>query len=85
MIEGKDFGKLENLEELIWAIDAGLDVEFYLHDVRYNISTDGTPFIAVCPDGDGEYYKDARDMVENHKINGKALKDIWQDFKIWHM
>ena len=44
-----DHAKFVSLEELIWAIDIGLDVEFFLDGVRYNISTDGTPFIAVCP------------------------------------
>ena len=48
-----DFGKLTSLEELIEAIDMGLDILFVLHDVWYNISTNETPFVAVCPDGDG--------------------------------
>lgn len=85
MIEGKDFGKLESLEELKWAIDIGLDIEFYLYGVRYNISTNETPFIAVCPDGGGKYYKDAKDMIENHKIQNRPLKDIWMDFEILAM
>lgn len=84
-IAGKDFDRLESLEELIWAIDIGLDIEFLLHGDRYNISTDGTPFIALCPDGNGVHYKDGHDMAEHHLIEGKPLKDIWQDFEILFM
>lgn len=85
MIEGKDYARLENLAELIDAIDMRLDVEFMLYGKRYNISTDGTPFIAECPDGDGDYYKDGADLVLHHFIAGKPLKDIWQDFEILFM
>lgn len=84
-IEGKDFDRLESLEELIWAIDIGLDLEFNLYGQRYNISTNGTPFIALCPDGGGIYYKDAADMLEHYTVNGFPLKDIWQDFEILAM
>lgn len=84
-IEGKNFDRLESLDELIQAIDIGLDIEFNLYGQRYNISTDGTPFIAVCPDGGGVHYKDAKDMVEHHMIDGKILREIWQDFEILFM
>ena len=82
MIDGKDFARLESLQELKWAIDTGLDIEFYLYGTRFNISTYGTPFIAICPDGDGIYYQNAQDMIEHHTVNGKSLKDIWQDFEV---
>lgn len=82
MIDGKDFARLESLQELIWAIDIGLDIEFYLYGTRYNISTNGTPFIAICPDGDGIHYQNAQDMIEHHIVNGKSLKDVWQDFEV---
>lgn len=85
MLDGKDYGRLESLDELIQAIDMGLDLEFNLYGVRYNISTDGTPFIAECPEGDGDYYRDAEDMIEHHLIGGKPLRDIWQDFEILFM
>ena len=80
-----DCAKLVSLEELIWAIDVGLDIEFFLHGVRYNISTDGTPFIAVCPDGDGDYYKDGTTLVTEHRINDVPLKEQWKDIDIWAM
>ena len=76
------FGRLNSLDELIEAINMGLDIEFFLYGVRYNISTDGTPFIAVCPGGNGDYYQDANDLVKNHTINGKPLKDLWHDMEI---
>lgn len=63
----------------------GLDVVFLLHGVWYNISTDGTPFIAVCPDGDGDYYKDESALVAEHKIDRVPLKDQWADVEIYTM
>lgn len=84
-VAGKDYDRLESLEELTEAIDMGLDIEFNLYGTRYNISTDGTPFIATCPDGDGIHYPDAKDMIEKLAINGKLLKHIWQDMEILSM
>lgn len=84
-IAGKDFDRLESLNELISAIDMRLDLEFNLYGNRYNISTNGKPFIALCPEGDAIYYDNAKDMVEHHMINGKILQDSWQDFEILTM
>ena len=80
-----DDTKLVSLNELIEAIDMGLDIVFLLRGVRYNISTDGTPFIAVCPDGDGDYYKDGTALVTKHMIDGVALKDLWKEIYIESM
>ena len=80
-----DCAKLVSLEELVWAIDIGLDIEFFLHGVRYNISTDGTPFITICPDGDGDYYEGGTTLVTAHKINDVSLKEQWRDIDIWAM
>ncbi len=85
-IPGKDFDKLESLDELIEAIDMGLDIEFILYGIRYNISwRDYKPFICTCPNGDAVFYADTRDMISHHKVNGKPLEDIWQDFEILAM
>lgn len=84
-IAGRDCDRLESLEELISAIDMGLDIEFDLYGTRYNISTNGKPFIAQCPEGDALYFDSAKDMVERHKVNGNALKDIWHDLEILAM
>lgn len=84
-IPGKQFDRLDNLEELTNSIDMGSDIEFNLYGIRYNISTDGTPFIAACPDGDGIHYQNAADMAEHHLINGVPLKDTWKDIEILFM
>ena len=70
--------KLESLDELVEGIDMGLDVVFLLYGVWYNIST-------VCPDGDGDYYKDESALVAEHKIDGVPLKDQWADVEIYAM
>lgn len=85
-IPGKDYDRLENLEELATAIDMGLDIEFILYGARYDISwRNYKPFICVCPDGEAVFYENTQDMLEHHAVNGKSLKDIWQDFEILAM
>ena len=65
--------KLKSLDELMGQIEMGMDIEFQIYDVRYNISwRDDKPFICKCPDGE-------------YQINGKVLQDIWQDFEIIFM
>ena len=80
-----DFGKLTSLEELIEAIDMGLDIVFVLHNVWYNISTNETPFVAVCPDRDGVHYPDGTTLVTEHTIHGVPLREQWQEMNIWAM
>lgn len=81
-----DLGKFDSLQELIDAIDLGLDIEFYVYGVRYNISPgDNDYFICVCPDGDAVYYNSGLEMVNSHKIDGKLLKDLWQDIGLRSM
>lgn len=84
-IQGVNFDRLESLEELINAIEMRLDIEFVLRGVRYNISTDGTPFIAVCPTGNGAYYANARELVEKHLVGSKPLKELWSEMEILAM
>ncbi len=53
-----DLGKFNNLSELIDSINLGLDIEFYLFEIRYNISPgDDEYFICECPNGNAVYYK----------------------------
>ena len=81
-----DDSKFSSLQELIDSINLGLDIEFYLYGVRYNISPRGNKkFIAVCPDGDAYLYDTGENMANKHNINGKLLKDIWQDIEIRSM
>lgn len=54
MIEHESYGKLESLTELEDAIQMGLDIEFLLHDTRYNISwRDDKLFICRMSGGGG--------------------------------
>ncbi|WP_299994357.1 hypothetical protein [uncultured Clostridium sp.] len=81
-----DLGKFNNLSELINSINLGLDIEFYLFGIRYNISPgDDEYFICECPNGNAVYYKNGLDMVNNYKINDKLLKDLWSDIGLYSM
>ncbi|MCD7892376.1 MAG: hypothetical protein LUG60_01620 [Erysipelotrichaceae bacterium] len=78
--------KLKSLEELMESVNYGIDIEFFVYGVRYDISwRNNKPFICVCPDGKAVFYDTPELMFENYKINGKPLKDIWQDFGIYSM
>ncbi len=78
--------KLKSLDELMGQIEMGMDIEFQIYDVRYNISwRDDKPFICKCPDGDAVFYDTPKLMFEQYQINGKVLQDIWQDFEIIFM
>lgn len=81
-----DLGKFNNLSELIDSINLGLDIEFYLFGIRYNISPgDDEYFICECPNGNAVYYKNGLDMVNNYKINDKLLKDLWSNIGLYSM
>lgn len=84
-IPGVGFDRLESLDELIEAIEMRLDIEFMLGGIRYNISTNGRPFIAVCPDGDGVFYANAKELVEKCLIGGSPLKELWPEMEILAM
>ena len=73
-----DYYRLKSLDEMLESIDIGMDVEFYLYNVRYNISwRNNKPFICMCPEGDAIFYDSSEQMFNEYKVNGKALKELW--------
>lgn len=77
---------IDLLSELSEAIEIGLDIEFILYGERYNISwRDDEPFICRCPEGETNFYTDAKAMLDKHKINDKQLKELWNDMKVLSM
>ncbi len=78
--------KLDSLDELIDAIEIGLDIEFDLYGVRYYIGAPQGKLLISRDLGEIEsFYKDAKDLVDNHSINGKLIRDIWEDIVIYSM
>ena len=81
-----DYAKFENFQEFYDAVEMGLDIEFFIDGIRYNISwQNNKPFICVCPDGEPNYYGDTQDLLDNHKIDGVPIKDLWQNIYIYAM
>ena len=81
-----DYAKFENFQEFYDAVEMGLDIEFFIDGIRYNISwQNNKPFICVCPDGEPNYYSDTQDLLDNHKIDGVPIKDLWQNIYIYAM
>lgn len=39
----------------------------------------------MCPEGDAIFYDSSEQMFNEYKVNGKALKELWKDFKIIFM
>ena len=86
MVEYKDFGKLENLDELKDAIQMGMDIEFVLYATRYNISwRNEKPFICRCPDGSAIYYNGAQELLDGFEVHGRKLKELWTNMEILSM
>lgn len=78
--------KFKDLKEFYEAIDIGLDIEFILRDVRYNISWENyKPFICTCPDGDATVYDDAQDLLDNFTIDKVPIKKLWNEIDIISM
>ncbi|MBQ3124159.1 MAG: hypothetical protein IJC09_01890 [Clostridia bacterium] len=81
-----DTYKLRNFDELLEAVETGLDVEFFIDEVRYNISwSGGKPFICICPYGDAIFFEDANDLLCEYKVNGTSIKELWKDINIYSM
>lgn len=77
--------KFKNLDELQDSIEMGLDIECYIYGKRYYIGwSNNKRVIALCPDGDGDFFDSLEDMLE-FLIEGKPIKDIWQDIVIRSM
>lgn len=86
MIEHESYGKLESLTELEDAIQMGLDIEFLLHDTRYNISwRDDKPFICECPEGVAKFFDTPELLLQGYEVNSKSLRTLWKDMKILSM
>ena len=77
-----DYYRLKSLDEMLESIDIGMDVEFYLYNVRYNISwRNNKPFICMCPEGDAIFYDSSEQMFNEYKVNGKALRNFGKILK----
>lgn len=65
------------------SIDMGLDIDCNIYGERYYIGApQGKLLIALSPNGDDQTYDNVDDLLNNHKIRGKLLKDIWFDIEI---
>lgn len=81
-----DLYKLQSLEELMEEIEMGMDIEFFIYGIRYNISwRNNKPFICICPDGEATFFDSPAEMMEKYKVNGSPLKNLWKDFEILYM
>lgn len=75
--------RFDSLDELKNVIEMGLDIEFFIDDVRYNISWENNkPFICICPKGEAVFFDDVEDLLEKYNIKGKSLKELWSDIVI---
>lgn len=77
--------RFESLQELIDAIEIGLDIECSINNEPYYIGwSKGKRVIALCPNGEGVHFDTLEDML-SYKINGNVLKNIWTDIQIRSM
>ena len=77
--------RLDSLDQLHDAIEMGLDIEFFLFHIRYNISwRNHRPFICFCPDGNAIFCEDTEAMLD-FRIDGVLLRDLWRQIEIYSM
>ena len=68
-----DYAKFENFQEFYDAVEMGLDIEFFIDGIRYNISwQNNKPFICVCPDGEPN-------RSEERRV-GKECRSRWSPY-----
>ena len=61
--------RLKSLKELMDEIAMGMDIEFLLYGIRYNISwRDEKPFICICPAGDAVSFDSPEVMFDQAGI-----------------
>lgn len=80
-----DDNRFRDLEDLKSSIEIGLDIECMILGQRYYIGwSNHKRIIALCPDGDGDFFETLDEMLD-FKIEGKPLKDIWYSIEIISM
>jgi len=76
------YGSFASLDELRKAVLMGLDIEFYLNERRYNISTGSNgPFLCLCPSGWCVDFKTSDELLDCI-VDGFPLRDQWAKIKI---
>lgn len=80
------YGKFKDFQEFYEAVEMGLDVEFFLRKIRYDISwRNNKPFICICPDGSAIFFYNTQDLLNNYKIEGVPIRDLWDEIDIEHI
>lgn len=77
--------RFKDLDELIDAIELGLDIEFDLYGARYYIGAPSGTLILSWNNGNNEVKFDNIEQLLGYKINGRPLKEIYQDMEIYNM
>ena len=81
-----NYDRFKSLDDFKNAIEMGLDIEFFINNVRYNISwRDYKPLICTCPDGEAVFFKDADSLLNEYEIDGKKIKELWAIIEIYSM
>lgn len=73
-----------DINKLKSAIEFGSDIEFSYNNKKYTILpwTDEGIVIGLQGTDNDSIYKTADDLINNHKIDGKNIKDIIKDIEI---
>lgn len=76
-----------DLKKLKEAIEFGADIEFRYKEKDYTILAWFDEGISIGPQNsdDDSIYKTSDELINNHKIENKAIKDIINDIEILFM
>jgi hypothetical protein len=66
-------------EELVADLEVGHEIEFYFQGKNYSIShNDKGWYFSKYESDDYHTYSDVKNLLENTKILGQTLKEIWR-------
>jgi len=72
------------INDLIKAIEIGSDIEFKYHGKSYTILPWADKGIVIGPQNsdNDSIYETAEELINNYKIEGKAIKDLLNQIEI---
>ncbi len=86
MIEYDDYDKYENQEELVIDFLSEQERGFKIGDEEFFVmpEADGGGFTIITGDNNENYvtYKNPQEFLDKHEVNGKNIKDWWQEIKL---
>ncbi|MBO0473169.1 hypothetical protein IGL98_002792 [Enterococcus sp. DIV0840] len=70
-----------NYKEMEESIGYGEEYNFYYKDKEFWISQNSDGNYLTEVDGETQEFKNSEDLLNNARINGKSIREIWEEIK----